>query len=83
MTTAGSAGQAKARLAILLSGRGSNFLALHDATLAGRLPAEIVLVLSNLPEAPGLIKARERGLATLALPHRGLKRAEPERSAGL
>ena len=79
MTVAASAGQAKARLAILLSGRGSNFLALHDAILAGRLPAEIVLVVSNLPDAPGLIRARERGLVALALPHRGLPRAEHDR----
>lgn len=58
-----------ARLAVLLSGRGSNFLALHDAIEAGRVPAEIVLVLSNQPTAPGLEAARQRGLPAVAVPH--------------
>jgi phosphoribosylglycinamide formyltransferase-1 len=65
------------RLGILLSGRGSNFLALHDAVRRGELPAEIALVASNVAEAPGLAKARERGLATAAIPHRG----EPDRAS--
>jgi phosphoribosylglycinamide formyltransferase 1 len=65
------------RLGILLSGRGSNFIALHDATERGALPAVIALVASNLEAAPGLALARERGLRTLALPHR----AEPDRAA--
>jgi phosphoribosylglycinamide formyltransferase-1 len=64
-----------ARIAILLSGRGSNFLALQAAVGRGELPARIVLVASNLAEAPGLERARELGLPTLALPHRG----EPNR----
>ncbi len=51
-----------ARLAVLLSGRGSNFEALADACERGELPARIVLVLSDRPEAPGLEKARRRGL---------------------
>lgn len=74
-----SAGRAPARLAILLSGRGSNFLALHEAIQRGRLPAEIVVVISNLADAPGLAKARERGLKAVVLPHRGLPRAEHDR----
>lgn len=45
------------RLAILLSGRGSNFQAIHEAIRDGRLQAEIVLVLSNRPDAPGLQRA--------------------------
>ncbi|HVT18967.1 MAG TPA: phosphoribosylglycinamide formyltransferase [Thermoanaerobaculia bacterium] len=65
------------RLGILLSGRGSNFLALHDAIESGELPAEIVLVVSNVAEAPGLARARELGLPAAALPHRG----EPDREA--
>ncbi len=55
------------RVAVLLSGRGSNFRALHDAMLAGKIDAEIVLVFSNKAEAPGLQTARERDLETLHL----------------
>ena len=66
-----------ARLAILLSGRGSNFLALHAAVQRGELPAEIVLVLSNVADAPGLAAARRLGLPALAVPSRG----EPSRQA--
>jgi phosphoribosylglycinamide formyltransferase-1 len=51
------------RLAILLSGRGSNFVALADAVDSGKIPdAEIVAVVSDNPDAPGLAIARERGL---------------------
>jgi phosphoribosylglycinamide formyltransferase 1 len=64
-------------IGVLLSGRGSNFLALHDAVLRGELPARIVLVASNVPDAPGLAKARQRGLPATAIPHRG----EPDRAA--
>jgi len=57
------------RLAILLSGRGSNFVALADAVDSGRIPdARIVAVVSDNPEAPGLALARERGLAAHAIP---------------
>lgn len=66
-----------ARLAVLLSGRGSNFLALHGAIEDGTLPAEIVLVLSNVEDAPGLAAARRLGLPAVAVPHRG----EPSRQA--
>ena len=66
-----------ARVAILLSGRGSNFRALHAAMKRGEVPAEIALVVSNRPEAAGLAAARELGLATALLPHRG----EPSREA--
>ncbi len=59
-----------ARLGILLSGRGSNFLALQAAIDRGDLPARIVLVVSNKLEAPGLAKAAELGLATAAIPHK-------------
>ena len=61
----------RARIAILLSGRGSNFLALAAAVERGELPAEIVLVASDRPEAPGLARAREIGLPVLAVPIRG------------
>ena len=55
------------RLAILLSGRGSNFQAIHQAIVDGKLEAEIVCVISNRPEAPGLALAREVGLAAHAI----------------
>lgn len=51
-----------ARLAVFLSGRGSNFEALARAAAAGEIPARIVLVASDRPEAPGLARAREMGL---------------------
>lgn len=65
------------RLGILLSGRGSNFLAISDAISAGTLPGvEIAVVLSNKGDAPGLAAAAQRGLTALALPSAGLTRAQ-------
>jgi phosphoribosylglycinamide formyltransferase 1 len=58
------------RIGILLSGRGSNFLALQGAIARGDVPAEIALVVSNVADAPGLARARELGLPAVALPHR-------------
>jgi phosphoribosylglycinamide formyltransferase-1 len=56
------------RLAVLLSGRGSNFEAIADSVSAGRIPnAEIVAVISDVAEAPGLARARERGLRSHAV----------------
>ena len=67
------------RLGILLSGRGSNFMAIAEAIREGRLPgAEIAVVLSNLPDAAGLKIARELGLTAIAIPSAGRKRAEHE-----
>ncbi len=61
------------RLGILLSGRGSNFLAIHRAIAEGRLPgAEIAVVLSNRSAAPGLAAARELGLPARHIPTAGL-----------
>jgi phosphoribosylglycinamide formyltransferase-1 len=57
----------RGRIAVFLSGRGSNFLALREAVGRGAIDAEIALVLSNKAEAPGLLKAREAGLETLFL----------------
>jgi phosphoribosylglycinamide formyltransferase-1 len=69
------------RIGILLSGRGSNFLALHAAIERGEVPgAEIAVVVSNVPEAVGLAKARDLGLATFAVDHRGLDRGDHERA---
>jgi phosphoribosylglycinamide formyltransferase-1 len=65
------------RLGILLSGRGSNFLAIANAISQQRLPgAEIAVVLSNLEDAPGLAAARELGLPAIAIPSAGRRRAE-------
>lgn len=66
------------RLGILLSGRGSNFLAIADAIERGDLPAEIAVVIANQPGAAGLERARERGIPALLLPHQGKKRAAHE-----
>jgi phosphoribosylglycinamide formyltransferase-1 len=59
----------KRRVAILISGRGSNMRALVEAATAPSYPAEIALVLSNRPDAAGLAWARERGLATSVIDH--------------
>jgi phosphoribosylglycinamide formyltransferase-1 len=65
------------RLGILLSGRGSNFLAIAKAIQEHRLEgAEIAVVLSNIEDAPGLAAAREMGLAAFAISSAGRKRAE-------
>ncbi|MEL7347081.1 MAG: formyltransferase family protein, partial [Pseudomonadota bacterium] len=61
------------RLAILISGRGSNMLALLDAIEAGQMPATPVLVLSNDPTAPGLAAAAARGVPTAAIDHRAFR----------
>ena len=64
------------RLGILLSGRGSNFLAIADAIREQRLlGAEIAVVLSNKPDAPGLKSAEEMGLPVFAVSSAGLTRA--------
>jgi phosphoribosylglycinamide formyltransferase 1 len=55
-------------IGVLLSGRGSNFLALHDAMERGEVPARVALVVSDRPEAVGLQSARVRGLATGVFP---------------
>ena len=65
----------KKRIAVLLSGRGSNFEALAASVAAGHIPnAEISLVLSNRDGAPGIDRAKERGLATRVIPSKGLER---------
>lgn len=62
------------RLGILLSGRGSNFVAIADAIAGGKLDAEIAVVISNRADAPGIEIARQRGLHTVVLPSKGLAR---------
>ena len=67
-------------LGILLSGRGSNFVAIADSVDAGRIPnARIAVVISNKPDAPGLAMARERGLTALIIPSKGKSREEHDR----
>jgi phosphoribosylglycinamide formyltransferase 1 len=63
-------------LGILLSGRGSNFLAIAENVRHGRIPAQIGAVISNRPEAPGLAHARELGLNALAIPSKGKSREQ-------
>ena len=67
------------RLGILLSGRGSNFMAIADNVAAGRIPAEIAIVISNRPNAPGLEEAERRGLPTRMVPSKGLEREQYDR----
>lgn len=67
------------RLGILISGRGSNFLAIADAIAHDNFAAEIAVVISNRPEAAGIAAARERGLPALALPSKGLDREAYDR----
>ena len=72
----------KKRVAVLISGRGSNMTALIEAAKAEDYPAEIVLVLSNEPDAAGLARARESGITTAVIDHRpfGDDRAAFERA---
>jgi phosphoribosylglycinamide formyltransferase-1 len=67
-------------LGILLSGRGSNFVAIADSIDAGRIPnARIAVVISNKADAPGISIARERGLTALIIPSKGKSREEHDR----
>ena len=68
-----------ARIAILISGRGSNMVALSDSIRRGAIPnAEVALVVSDKADARGIDAARERGLKTLVVERRGRKREEHE-----
>lgn len=69
-------GIGKVPLGILISGRGSNMVALVEAARDGRLSADIRIVVSNRPDAPGLQKAQELGVPTLALDHRAFPSRE-------
>jgi phosphoribosylglycinamide formyltransferase 1 len=59
--------QKRGRIAVFLSGRGSNFKAIHEAILAGKIDADIALVFSNVEGTPGLRIAQQRGLETYYL----------------
>lgn len=67
-------------LGILLSGRGSNFVAIADSIDAGRIPdAQISVVISNKNDAPGVATARHRGLNAVVFPSKGKRREEHDR----
>ena len=67
---------ARAKVGVLISGRGSNMAALLYAAKCPDCPYEIVLVAANDPQAPGLKLAEAEGVATFGLSHKGMKRAE-------
>jgi phosphoribosylglycinamide formyltransferase 1 len=68
------------RIGVLLSGRGSNFEALAESAAAGRIPnAEIAMVISNREGAPGIERAKVRGIATRVIPSKGLEREAYDR----
>src|SRR5450432_311681 len=70
----------KKRIGVLLSGRGSNLVALAESVSAGRIPdAEIAIVVSNREGAPGIDKAKELGIATRVIPSKGLQREAYDR----
>ena len=64
------------RLGILISGRGSNFVAIADSIAAGKLEAEIAVVVTNKQDAPGYKIAKERGINAVYLSSDGLSREE-------
>lgn len=64
----------KARIAVLISGAGTNMAALVYASRIGECPYEVVLVASNDPAAPGLALAQAEGIATVSRPHKGMTR---------
>src|SRR5499427_7939373 len=65
----------KKRIGVLLSGRGANFEALAESVAAGGIPdAEIAIVVSNRDGAPGIDRAKARGIATRVIPSKGLER---------
>src|SRR4051795_7799848 len=69
------------KLGILLSGRGSNFIAIADNVAAGKIPdTEIAVVISNKPYAPGIEAAQQRGLNAHVIQSKGLARAEHDAS---
>ncbi|HDT11931.1 MAG TPA: phosphoribosylglycinamide formyltransferase [bacterium] len=66
----------RGKIAVLLSGRGSNFVAIHDAVQSGKINADIALVFSNKEEAPGLKIADDRNLETLSLSPKNITNRE-------
>ena len=66
MTTSDS----RPTLAILISGRGSNMVAIARACQSGELNARVALVISNRPDAPGILAAQEMGIETAVIDHK-------------
>jgi phosphoribosylglycinamide formyltransferase-1 len=73
----------RARIAVLLSGRGSNFAAIHHAIERGELDARIAVVITNREKAPGLALARSWGYETAVFPHRAYGGREAHEEAVL
>lgn len=69
--TAAERGIGGRRIGVLISGRGSNLQAIIDAVASGRLDAELAVVISNKPDAPGLERAARAGVETLVMRHTG------------
>lgn len=69
------------RLAVLLSGRGSNFAAIHEGVRSGAIDARIVAVISNRPGVPGILRAREWGYDTFEIDHKTFKTREEHEEA--
>jgi phosphoribosylglycinamide formyltransferase-1 len=70
----------KKRMGVLLSGRGSNFEALAESIASGRIPnAEMAMVISNRDGAPGIDRAKARGIPTRVIPSKGLERETYDR----
>jgi phosphoribosylglycinamide formyltransferase 1 len=68
------------RIGVLLSGRGSNFEALAESVASGRIPGtEIAIVISNREGAPGIDRAKSRGISTQVIPSKGLERETYDR----
>jgi phosphoribosylglycinamide formyltransferase 1 len=74
-----SESRSQPRIAVLISGRGSNLQAILDAVRAGRIAADLAVVISNNAEALGLARAREAQVETLVLDHRGKAREDYDR----
>jgi phosphoribosylglycinamide formyltransferase 1 len=66
-------------IGILLSGRGSNFVAIADNIASGKLDANIAVVISNRADAPGIVSARSRGLKALVIESKGKERQQHDR----
>jgi phosphoribosylglycinamide formyltransferase-1 len=69
----------KLRVGVLISGRGTDLQSIIDASEAGEINAEVVVVISNDPNAYGLERAKKHNIPAIAISHRGLKREEHER----
>jgi phosphoribosylglycinamide formyltransferase-1 len=67
------------KIGVLVSGSGSNLQAIIDNIEAGRLDAQIRIIVSNLPEVYALERARKHGIPSLVLPHKGMEREEFDR----